>query len=41
MRDKFGYYYRGSGLTTGGEGGVLNARPNLGYTIYYNPTLKT
>lgn len=33
--DKF--YYIGSGITTGGEGGTLNHRPNLGYTIYYNP----
>ena len=32
-----GYYYLGSGITTGGEGGTLVARPNLGYTIYYNP----
>lgn len=31
------YYYVGSGITTGGEGGTLNHRPNLGYTIYYNP----
>lgn len=31
------FYYEGSGITTGGEGGVLNARPNLGYSIYYNP----
>lgn len=33
--DKF--YYIGSSITTGGEGGTLNHRPNLGYTIYYNP----
>ncbi len=31
------FYYIGSGITTGGEGGTLNHRPNLGYTIYYNP----
>ena len=31
------FYYLGSGITTGGEGGTLNNRPNLGYTIYYNP----
>ncbi len=31
------YYYIGSGITTGGEGGTLKARLNLGYTIYYNP----
>lgn len=31
------YYYVGDAITTRGEGGTLNARPNLGYTIYYNP----
>ena len=31
------YYYIGDAITTRGEGGTLNARPNLGYTIYYNP----
>lgn len=36
--DKF--YYIGSSITTGGEGGTLNHRPNLGYTIYYNPKTK-
>lgn len=35
-----GFYYEGSGLTTGGAGGTLNARPNLGYSIYYNPKTK-
>ncbi|GAA8649698.1 hypothetical protein KYTH84_02180 [Helicobacter pylori] len=30
------YYYEGAGLTTGGAGGTLNARVNLGYSIYYN-----
>ena len=30
------FYYEGSGITTGGEGGTLNARTNLGFTIYYN-----
>lgn len=34
------YYYLGSGITTGGEGGTLKARLNLGYTIYYNPKTK-
>lgn len=33
------YYYEGAGLTTGGAGGTLSERPNLGFTIYYNPTL--
>lgn len=30
------YWYRGSGLTTGGGGGILNNRHTMGYTIYYN-----
>lgn len=34
------YYYLNDSITTRGEGGTLNARPNLGYTIYYNPTSK-
>lgn len=37
--DELGYYYLGSGITTGGEGGTLIARPNLGYTIYFNEKL--
>ena len=32
------YYYINDSITTRGEGGTLNARPNLGYTVYYNPT---
>ena len=36
-KDNFNnYFYVGAGITTGGAGGTLNARPNLGYTIYYN-----
>lgn len=31
------YYYMNDSITTRGEGGILNARPNLGYTVYYNP----
>ena len=31
------YYYLNDPITTRGEGGVLSARPNLGYTVYYNP----
>ena len=39
--DQFGKYYsEGGGITTGGKGGTLNARVNLGYTIYYNPKTK-
>ena len=34
------YYYKGSGIVTGGQGGTLNKRKNLGYTIYYNKTTK-
>ncbi len=34
------FYYIGAGITTGGAGGVLNARPNLGYTIYFNDKTK-
>lgn len=36
--DKLGFYYLGSSIVTGGAGGTLNNRPNLGYTIYYNPS---
>ena len=32
------YYYLNDAITTRGEGGTLNARPNLGYTVYFNPT---
>ncbi len=31
------YYFLNDAITTRGEGGTLNARPNLGYTVYYNP----
>src|SRR5690554_298254 len=31
------YYFINDSITTRGEGGTLNARPNLGYTVYYNP----
>lgn len=34
------YYYINDAITTRGEGGVLSARPNLGYTVYYNPETK-
>ncbi len=34
------YYYIGDAITTRGEGGTLNARPNLGYTVYFNPDTK-
>lgn len=32
------YYYLNDSITTRGEGGTLNKRKNLGYTIYYNPS---
>lgn len=32
------YYYVNDSITTRGEGGVLSARPNLGYTVYFNPS---
>lgn len=35
--EKGRYYYINDAITTRGEGGILNARPNLGYTVYYNP----
>ncbi len=34
------YYYLNDAITTRGEGGILNARPNLGHTIYFNPETK-
>ncbi|CDB25151.1 dNA (Cytosine-5-)-methyltransferase [Firmicutes bacterium CAG:552] len=30
------FYFINDSITTRGEGGTLNARPNLGYTVYYN-----
>lgn len=35
--EKGRYFYKGSGIVTGGDGGTLNKRKKLGYTIYYNP----
>ena len=34
------YFYLNDSITTRGEGGVLKARPKLGYTFYYNPQTK-
>lgn len=34
------YFYLNDSITTRGEGGTLNARQNLGYTVYYNPNTK-
>lgn len=32
------FYYLNDPITTRGEGGTLAARPNLGYTIYFEPS---
>lgn len=34
------FYYISDAITTRGGGGTLSARPNLGYTVYYNPDTK-
>ena len=34
------HYFLNDYITTRGEGGILNARHNLGHTVYYNPTTK-
>ncbi|MDH0563079.1 site-specific DNA-methyltransferase [Acinetobacter courvalinii] len=34
------YFFLNDPITTRGEGGTLNSRPNLGYTVYYNPETK-
>lgn len=34
------YFYLNDAITTRGEGGILSARPKLGYTVYYNPLTK-
>lgn len=34
------FYYLNDSITTRGEGGTLKARPNLGYSFYYNPETK-
>lgn len=34
------YFYLNDSITTRGEGGTLNARPNLGYSFYYNSKTK-
>lgn len=33
-------FIKGAGIVTGGAGGTLNKRKNLGYTIYYNKDTK-
>ena len=40
FEDNGEYYYLNDSITTRGEGGTLVARPNLGYTVYYNPDTK-
>jgi type III restriction enzyme/adenine-specific DNA-methyltransferase len=34
------YYIINDSITTRGDGGTLNSRKNLGYTVYYNPETK-
>ncbi|MGL5550320.1 MAG: site-specific DNA-methyltransferase [Culicoidibacterales bacterium] len=34
------YYYLNDPITTRGTGGTLKARPNLGYSVYFNPVTK-
>ncbi len=36
LKDENGWFYTGSGLLTGGAGGTLANRLNLGYSIYLN-----
>ena len=38
FEDNGRYYYLNDAITTRGEGGVLSARPNLGYSVYFNST---
>lgn len=40
LKDERGYFYIGGGLTTGGAGGTLKNRINLGYSIYLNEKTK-
>lgn len=40
FEEKGRFYFLNDSITTRGEGGTLNSRPNLGYTIYYNPSTK-
>ena len=41
FEEKGEYYYLNDSITTRGEGGTLNSRPSLGYTVYYNPDRKS
>ena len=38
IKDNDRFFYLSDPITTRGDGGILNARKNLGYTIYFNPT---
>lgn len=40
FKDKERFYFLNDSITTRGEGGTLNSRPNLGYSIYYHPNTK-
>ena len=37
LEENGSFFYLKDSITTRGEGGTLNARPNLGYTFYFNP----
>ncbi|MCM1517071.1 MAG: site-specific DNA-methyltransferase [Pseudoflavonifractor sp.] len=37
LKDKNRFFFLNDSITTRGEGGTLNARPNLGYSFYFNP----
>ena len=37
LKENGRFFYLNDSITTRGEGGTLNARPNLGYTFYFNP----
>lgn len=40
VKDGDRFFYLNDSITTRGLGGTLNARPNLGYTFYFNPQTK-
>ena len=40
FEDKGRFFFLNDSITTRGEGGTLNSRPNLGYSIYYHPDTK-
>lgn len=40
FEEKGRFYFLNDSITTRGEGGTLNSRPNLGYSVYFNPSTK-